>query len=159
MEVDKRSRGHAESLKKNPWTHENVMEVDGMSCRCTERWWKFKPMHGKLTTGLVDGPKVVGSWRKIPLMHKIFKDNYSVAQKVDKTWRNDPRTYGKLTEGTMNVFVRSWYRPLTDGLMIVRKVDGRSRDHTESWMKLTDSPAAEWNFLEGPTDTQIVDGS
>ena len=61
MEVDKRSQSHAESLRKVPWTHKNVMEVDGMSCRCTEIRWKFKPMHGKLTTGPVDAPKVVGS--------------------------------------------------------------------------------------------------
>ena len=37
MEVDKRSSGHAESLRKVPWTHESVIEVDGMSCRRMEK--------------------------------------------------------------------------------------------------------------------------
>ena len=52
---------HAESLRKLPWIHKNVIEVDKMPCRRIEIRWKFKPMHGKLTTGLVDPPKVVGS--------------------------------------------------------------------------------------------------
>ena len=38
-----------------------AQKVDGMSCRRTEIGWKFKPMHGKLTTDPVDAPKVVGS--------------------------------------------------------------------------------------------------
>ena len=84
IEVDKSSRVHAGSLRKVPWTHENVMEVDGMFCRRTEIGWKFKPMYGKLTTGPVDAPKVVGSFWKILLMHGILKDNYSDARKVDE---------------------------------------------------------------------------
>ena len=51
---------HAGSLRKNPWTHENVMEVDGMSCRRTEIRWKFKVMHEKLTTGPVDARNIEG---------------------------------------------------------------------------------------------------
>ena len=60
MEVDKSSRSHAESLREVPWTHENVMEVDGMSCRRTEIRWKFKVMHEKLTTGPVDARNIEG---------------------------------------------------------------------------------------------------
>ena len=35
-EVDKRFRGHSESLRKVPRTHQMFMGVDGMSHRCTE---------------------------------------------------------------------------------------------------------------------------